>query len=515
MKKKDKLNMKIKSETGFSVFEVLLLIVFGTFFALVGLYVLHHSSAQTTTVNLKPIADGANLAVTGIPNPTQLYANVNEATAFAAADDNSYIRGLANTNSSYDTVKYGASSTSGIISAAVINYRASQGTAQGHVVAQLYNGSTLIATGPSHTLGAPWSNISDTFNNLSLPSSAELQTRIIFTRTAGNGALRYSLIWLSVSVSPTTPPPPPPPPPPPSGKDPVITAAGDIACDPTNSSFNGLNGTSAACQMKATSNLVLSIKPAAALTLGDNQYESGTLANFLASYDKTWGRFKNIIKPAIGNHEGGEGQTHSNAGYFDYFNGKGVQTGAAGDRSKGYYSYNVGSWHLIALNSNCGTYWFNGVQTGCQAGSPQETWLRNDLATHSNVCTLAYWHIPRFSSGSSHHNSAATDRVYTTFWNDLYNAKADVILNGHDHDYERFAPQQPNGTADATNGIREFISGTGGINHYSFSSIVQNSQFRNATSFGVLKMTLHPASYDWQFINTQGTIVDSGTANCH
>jgi chitodextrinase len=295
-----------------------------------------------------------------------------------------------------------------------------------------------------------------------------------------------------------------------SGADPIITAAGDIACDPTNSSFLG---TATECQQRATAKVVTGINPTAVITMGDNQYESGTLTNFNSSFDPSWGTFKVKIHPSIGNHEGGQGG--SNSGYFDYYNGVGVQAGAAGNRSQGYYSYNIGKWHLIALNSNCGTYLFNGSSTGCQAGSPQDTWLKADLAANPKVCTLAYWHVPRFSSGSSHHNDAAHDNVYTTLWNDLYAGGADVILNGHDHDYERFQPLDPSGVVDTAHGITEIISGLGGESQYSFGSVVNGSAYR-AVGFGVLKLTLHSGSYDWQFVDAPGsTISDSGTANCH
>ena len=314
--------------------------------------------------------------------------------------------------------------------------------------------------------------------------------------------------------SPTPIPAPTSTPIPPIGSgDAVIVAAGDIACDPISASYNAGIGTATECQEKATSNLIASLSPDAVLTLGDNQYESGTLSNFNASFGSTWGRMKAIIHPGIGNHEGGEGG--SNAGYFDYFNGIGVASGHAGDRSKGYYSYNVGQWHIIAVNSNCGTYSFNGSATGCQAGSAQETWLKADLAANNNACTLAYWHVPRFSSGSSHYNDAALDNTYTALWNDLYAGGVDVVLNGHDHDYERFAPLRPDGQLDTAFGIREFIVGTGGKNHYSFQAPVNGSEVR-ASPFGVLKMNLRASSFDWNFIPVAGeTFTDHGTSACH
>jgi hypothetical protein len=167
---------------------------------------------------------------------------------------------------------------------------------------------------------------------------------------------------------------------------------------------------------------------------------------------------------------------------------------------KGYYSYNLGTWHIIALNS----------EVGYTASSAQVQWLRADLAANQNVCTLAYWHHPRFSSGQ-HGNIARSQ----PFWDALYEYGADVVLNGHDHTYERFAPQNPNGQADANRGIREFVVGTGGAGLYPFPTIQPNSQVRNNTTYGVLKLTLHSTSYDWQFVPIAGqTFTDSGSSNC-
>jgi len=202
-----------------------------------------------------------------------------------------------------------------------------------------------------------------------------------------------------------------------------VVAAGDIACDPAYPDFNSGAGTAVGCHEKATADLVATINPQAVLALGDIQYVHGTLANYAASYDPTWGRFKNITHPVLGNHEGGEGGT--NKTYFAYFGQ------SAGDPAKGYYSFDLGGWHLIALNSNCGEYSFNKSHDGCAPGSPQDLWLKNDLATHPAMCTLAYFHVPRFSSGSDHHSDASSDQTLTTLWRDLYAGGADVILNGH------------------------------------------------------------------------------------
>jgi chitodextrinase len=287
--------------------------------------------------------------------------------------------------------------------------------------------------------------------------------------------------------------------------DPVVAAAGDIACDPSSSSFNTGNGSSNSCRQKYTSDLLVNAGLSAVLVLGDNQYYCGGYQAFLQSYDLSWGRVKSITRPSVGNHEyltsGGTGCTGANtgaAGYFNYFGA------AAGNPGQGYYSYDIGTWHLIALNSNCGD------AGGCSSSSPQGQWLEADLAAHSNFCTLAYWHIPLFSSGGRASSNSKP------FWQSLYNHNADLILSAHDHIYERFAPQTPSGTVDTVRGMREFIVGSGGANHTTLVQTAANSELRDASTFGVLKLTLHPTSYDWRFTPELGkTFTDAGTTACH
>ncbi len=264
--------------------------------------------------------------------------------------------------------------------------------------------------------------------------------------------------------------------------DPVLVAAGDIArC--------GSPGAEATAKL-------LDSMPGTLITLGDNAYESGTATEFVNCYGPTWGRYKARTHPAAGNHEYA---TKGASGYFAYFGA------AAGDPTKGYYSYDLGTWHIVVINSNCSE-----IQ-GCQAGSPQERWLRTDLSRHPTRCMLAYWHHPRFSSGQ-HGN----DNEMQPIWQALYDAAVDVVLNGHDHDYERFARQTPTGRADPLQGIREFVVGTGGKEHYPFGPPIANSQVRDDKTFGVLKLTLHPTSYDWAFIPVAGkTFTDSGHTACH
>jgi len=290
--------------------------------------------------------------------------------------------------------------------------------------------------------------------------------------------------------------------------DPVIAAAGDISCDPANTGFNGGAGVATRCRQRYTSDLLVGGGFAAVLDLGDNQYECGSLTAYNQAYDPTWGRVKSITYPAPGNHEyltsasnstGCNAANANAAGYFNYFGA------VAGTPGQGWYSFDIGTWHLISLNSQCSAV------GGCGTSSPQYAWLQADLAAHSNYCTLAYWHVPLFSSGG---RAAANSR---SWWQLLYNANADVVLTGHDHIYERFAPQDANGNLDLARGLREFIVGTGGGNHTAITSVAANSEVRDSTTFGVLKLTLHPTSYDWQFVPAagNGTFTDSGSSACH
>jgi hypothetical protein len=299
----------------------------------------------------------------------------------------------------------------------------------------------------------------------------------------------------------------------PSTPDPVIAAAGDIACSASDPDFNEGQGSPDFCAQGRTSDLLVQGDYDAILALGDLQYGSSSLPEFLESYDPSWGRVKSITHPVPGNHENG---TEGSAGYFDYFNGVDNLTGPAGERGKGYYSFDLGEWHLIALNSNCGGA---GVDGGCGSDSPQVEWLRADLEENSDArCTLAFWHIPRYSS------SRPGKEPLRSFWRALYEYDADLILNGHSHAYERFQPSDPDGLVDGERGIHQFVVGTGGRNHKELeSNLLPNSVVYNNTTFGVLRLALHPTSYDWQFVPEANAPVedggavfsDSGSADCH
>jgi hypothetical protein len=265
------------------------------------------------------------------------------------------------------------------------------------------------------------------------------------------------------------------------GADPILVGAGDIAdCDSSGD--------------EATAALLDHIA-GTVFTAGDDAYQSGTDAQFADCYNPTWGRHKLRTRPAAGNHEY---RTRGASGYYRYF-GK-----AAGDPGKGYYSYDLGDWHIV-VNSDCDDV------GGCGAGSPQERWVRADLAAHPRTCTLAYWHHPLFSSGE--HGGSASMRP---IWQALYDAGTDLVISAHDHDYERFAPQDPDGALDPARGIRELVVGTGGKSLRGFEDIAPNSEVRNSDTYGVLMLTLHPNGYDWRFVPVAGkTFTDSGSARCH
>ena len=274
-------------------------------------------------------------------------------------------------------------------------------------------------------------------------------------------------------------------------KAPIIAAAGDIACAP------GGMATATTCRQAKTAALFLG-NPAitAVLPLGDEQYENGALADFQAVYDTTWGRALGKTHPVPGNHEYASGA--NGAGYFAYFGSR------AGQPGKGWYSFNIGKWHLIALNANCSHI------HGCGPSSPQMTWLRNDLNAHHPACTLAFWHQARFSSGPEGNLAD-----YDAFWKVLYSHHVDVVLSAHNHVYERYALQTPAQARDPQDGIREFVVGTGGKSLDPFTGPFTNGQFRQNTQFGVLKLTLHGQRYDWRFVSTTNGILDSGQTDCH
>ncbi len=304
--------------------------------------------------------------------------------------------------------------------------------------------------------------------------------------------------------------------------DPTIAAAGDISC--------GAASTGAACRAMATSDLLLQLNPDAVLALGDTQYENGEYSNYQNFFDPSWGRLKSKLYPAVGNHEYGAsvnstagstcdvqvpGDPRSYAcGYFDYFDGKGNMTGRAGDRGGGYYAFDVGHWRIYAMNSNCS----RPGAPGCAAGSAQEQWLRADLQAHPRECQLMFMHHPLFTSDTREFDTPAFRDALRPLWAAFDQYGGDVVLTGHSHFYERYLPQTPFGVADETNGIQQFIVGTGGRNVYNVdpAGVEPTSVVHSGSSFGVLQLTLHPASYDWNFRAIPGALFnDSGSRSCH
>jgi hypothetical protein len=264
--------------------------------------------------------------------------------------------------------------------------------------------------------------------------------------------------------------------------DPVLVGAGDIGvCGATGDEDT-------AALLDATAGTVF--------TAGDNAYESGSAQNFAQCYEPSWGRHRARTRPAPGNHDW---ETDRLKGYFDYFG-----AAAQGPDGSSWYSYDLGTWHIIVLDSTCDKV------GGCDATSPQGRWLAADLAKSNAVCTMAIFHHPRFSSGE--HGDLVT---MDAFWRPLYAEGVDVIVNGHDHDYERFAPQDPDGTADPPRGIREFVVGTGGAQLRSFPRQAPNSEMRLANGYGVIAFTLHDGSYDWVFTVAGADFQDTGRQSCH
>lgn len=281
---------------------------------------------------------------------------------------------------------------------------------------------------------------------------------------------------------------------------PSLVAAGDIACAPESEYFNGGLGDDEHCRQQATSDLFIPSRDRAIIPLGDTQYEIGDSSAYQRSFDLSWGRAIGRMFPVIGNHEYGVRGAH---GYFDYFNGVGKSTGRAGHRSRGYYRKRVGGWQVYILNSTCGAV------GGCGVGSPQYRWLRRALAGNPSRCAVAAAHHARFSSGS-HGNS---DEM-APLWRLLDRHGVDVMLQGHDHHYERFAPLRADGTRN-NNGIRSFVVGTGGKSLRKHPRTrVDGSHFLRSDQFGVLRLHLGKTRYRWGFQNIDRQILDTGSARC-
>jgi hypothetical protein len=297
-------------------------------------------------------------------------------------------------------------------------------------------------------------------------------------------------LLLVVSLPPVAPPAP-------AGAQAQVTvtvmAAGDISPAPGSSKDDDV----------ATSDLVLDANPTAVLTLGDHQYPRGQLADFRHpnGYQGSWGRFRARTRPSPGNHDYSD-PAGGAAGYFGYFGP------LAGDPARGYYSFNLGDWHIISLNSNCGA----AGSPSCGRGSAQVRWLQADLRSNSRLCTLAFWHHPRFTHPAGHRDDPRT----RYFWNALYAARADLVLAGHNHVFERFGALHPLGRLAAGGaGVRAFTVGTGGNSLYRFSTPPRStSRYRDDGHYGVLHLTLSPTSWRSQFRRIDGRVADQAAAGC-
>ena len=269
----------------------------------------------------------------------------------------------------------------------------------------------------------------------------------------------------------------------------VLIGAGDIAFCGSDPQHDGDEQTAAQIQT-----LIAQEPNAAVFTAGDTVYGDGTMAELKKCFDPSWGQFKERIRPSAGNHDY---MTDQGAPYYTYFGA------AAGEPGVGYYSYDLGVWHIVALNSNCN-------DIACGPNSKQVEWLREDLQSSGKQCTLAYWHHPRFSSGI-----AGGSGSVSSFWRTAFEMGVDVVVNGHDHDYERFAPMDVGGNVDA-NGIRAFVVGTGGAVLRDMGTVKPNSEVRYTGTNGVIMFKLYPGHYEWQFIPADdAALADSGTGVCH
>jgi hypothetical protein len=309
-------------------------------------------------------------------------------------------------------------------------------------------------------------------------------------------------------------PPPPPPPPPPESS--TLVAAGDIACSPGQAE----NANATNCHHGETAGVVEGLDPDAVAVLGDNQYQFGELANFQSMYDPTWGAFRDITFPAIGNHEyEGDTQRDSATGYFDYFGDV-----AAGPEA--YYRWSLGDWTVFVLNSGAIDYTRNGANGGaalpddcwpvsCAAGSDQLAWLSGELdSLPDEACVLAYWHHPRFSSGYGGVNRdyGETGPLYEA----LYDHGAELVLNGHAHNYERFKPVRPDGTPDTGSGITNFVVGTGGRSLFTQPGDKEDiSETLYTDAFGVLELTLEEGGWSSRFVTDAGETRDAASGSCH
>lgn len=269
---------------------------------------------------------------------------------------------------------------------------------------------------------------------------------------------------------------------------PVAAVVGDVACPSTG------RETASSCRQSRVADAIARSQPNSLWLLGDIQYPAGSLSDFQSSFEKSFGRFRDVWRPVVGNHEY---YTPGAAGYFDFFGA------AAGPRDRGYYSFNIGRWHVVALNSNCSI-------VACDAKSGQAAWLRRDLTRHSRMCTAAIWHHPLYSSGSEH----GSDPDAKALWRILVARRAEIVLSGHDHDFEVFKRQDSEGGRDRARGLQQFVVGTGGRSAYPFGGKLPNTLERRTNVYGFLKLRLLPRKYSWRFVDEHSNVLDRGVGNC-
>jgi hypothetical protein len=347
-----------------------------------------------------------------------------------------------------------------------------------------------------------------------IPRTLAAGRYVLSARSRGVLVRRRLRVRVTPPPSPSTPPAPPPEPPPAPPPEPItLVAAGDIACDPT------LVESATACHHARTADLVESLDPDAVASLGDSQYQNGELTKFAAVYEPTWGRFRGITHPAVGNHEyEGDPERDEAPGYFSYFGA------AAGDPSKGYYRWQLGGWTVFVLNSGA----INWTRAGggdpslpddcwpvsCAAGREQEQWLRAELSgLPDDACVITYWHHPRFSSGFGGANQPhpETGPLFAA----LFEHGVELLLTAHSHNYERFAPLTPDGVPDEA-GVRQFVVGTGGRSlHTDTGSPPTGSEVLRTDVFGVLELTLEPGAWAARFVGEDGAAVDQTSGTCH
>ncbi len=440
-----------------------------------------------------------------------MWACVDDGTSLAQSDgDHTYV--ISTAAAGFHTTAYSGGPTGALSQVVAHVVAAAQAGASGTATVSIYDGATLVGTGAAHALGGWYAEYQDSFG-VSVSSVANLRTRVTFS--AAN--LKYTDIWVEVTSS---------------AHDAILAGAGDIACNQAERNGTTLCG-SVRCDCKdpATATQLGTIAPDLIFTLGDNQYENGALADYDANFDLFWGQHS-PIRPAPGNHEyngnanvtacGGSGNfcsasAYMRANYYGYFSAVKSQFDPNGN---GWYSYDVQTsnparpWHVVVLNAaicdSASLTWANAAN--CSSTSAQVQWLNGDLAANAGKCILAYWHEPRFSAAEHGNNTA-----YTPFWAALHAARADVILQGHDHAYERYPALAANGVPDSSGPI-SFVVGTGGRDSGGCHAATPSPSVCQGNTFGAMKLTLHPNSWEYDFTSVAGTAISDRSAApiaCH